>query len=137
MNPTITNLKNKGFRITKVRSAIISILRSAKKPISVQDIISFLYRKDLTANKTTIYRELEFLKNQNLVSEIDFGDGKKRYELDRGNHHHHIICVNCEAVSDIDFDVDLDSHEHDIAKKTGFKISQHSIEFFGLCKNCQ
>lgn len=136
MNPTILELRNKGFRITKIREAVVSILSSITKPITASEISSGIYKKDLSANKTTIYRELEFLRKQNMIDEVEFGDGKKRYEINNG-HHHHIVCVDCGAVSDINFDVDLAQHEREISKQTDFKILEHTIEFFGLCKKCQ
>ena|SRR3989344_8922401 len=138
INPTITELKTKGFRITKVRNAIVNILSSNTNPLSVQEIIRLLYKKDLSANKTTVYRELNFLLKQKLISDIEFGDGKKRYELNTGLHHHHIVCISCGRVEDIeDFDYVFKTSEKKIQSKTGFNIMEHNIEFFGLCKTCQ
>ena len=130
-------MESTGYRITKVRRHIISILNSNKKPLSAKELLNLLLKKDLSPNKTTIYRELEFFKKQGLIREIEFGDRKKRYELETDRHHHHIVCVNCGRVEDFDFDVDLATHEMQIAKQTGFEIKEHSIEFFGLCKQCQ
>ena len=54
-------------------------------------------------NKTTICRELDFLMGKGLIKEIEFGEGKKRYEIDSGSdHHHHLICLNCKKVEDVD-----------------------------------
>ncbi len=116
---------------------MVLILKKTQKPITVQEISSGLLKKNISANKTTIYRELEFLLTQNIIDEIEFGDGKKRYELRSEKHHHHIVCIQCGKVEDIDFDVDLKTHEKEISKKTGFEIKEHNIEFFGLCQSCQ
>ena len=134
---TIQNLKNTGYRITKLRKAIFEILNFSKKPLSVPEIIKEIYKRDLSVNKTTVYRELKFLINANLVNEVDFGDGKKRYEIDEGRHHHHAVCVNCGAVEDIELKIDLSLDEKKIENETGFKVSQHTIELFGLCQKCQ
>ena len=133
----VGDLKKKGFRITKIRKSLLSILFSSNKPLSVGEIIISLLKKDISASKTTIYRELEFLGNEGIVRGIEFGDGKKRYEFDLNKHHHHIVCVSCGKIADIDFDVDLKKHEREISSKTGFKIKEHSIEFFGYCQKCQ
>jgi Fe2+ or Zn2+ uptake regulation protein len=133
----VSDLKARGFRITAIRKAIIFALNSSREPISVASLLSRLLRNDLSANKTTIYREIEFLKQLNIVREIEFGDGKKRYELATDKHHHHIVCVKCGKIEDFDFDVDLEEHEKLISKQTNFRILEHSIEFFGLCKKCQ
>ena len=137
MNPTILEIRNKGFRITKIRNATVSILSSSTSPLSASDIIKNLYKRDLSANKTTIYRELDFLLIQKFIHEVDFGDGKKRYELNTGKHHHHIVCVNCGNVGDVDFDFAFKTQSEEIEINTGFKIKEHNVEFFGLCHNCQ
>jgi hypothetical protein len=63
--------------------------------------------------------------------------GLKRYELLQEGHHHHVICSKCRKVQDVVLKVDLDAEEHKIQKDTGFKIQSHSLEFFGLCTDCQ
>ncbi len=124
------------FKITKVRSAMLALLAETSTPLSITEILLQLKKEDLSPNKTTIYRELEFLTNLGLVSDVDFGDGKKRYE-ESGEHHHHIICVNCKTIKDVKMDKDLDEFSAKIAKQAGFKPVGHSLEFFGLCSKCQ
>lgn len=124
------------YKTTKVRTSLLEILQKTSSPLSVQEILVKLKGKKLNPNKTTIYREIEFLTNLGLVSEVDFGEGKKRYEA-LGDHHHHIICVNCKAIKDVSLDKDLDLFNAKIAKQAGFKPVGHSLEFFGLCQDCQ
>lgn len=133
----ITNLKNSGHRITKARSLIVEIFGNSKTPQSAFDILNHLKVKNAQVNKTTVYRELEFLTVQGIIKEVDFGEGKKRYELDDDTtHHHHIICINCRKVEDVDLKIDLEDEEKRIAKMKNFKVLNHSLEFFGLCGNC-
>ncbi len=132
----IENLKSGGHKNTKVRLALVEILQNASTPLSIQDILIKLKAKKLKPNKTTIYREIEFLTNLGLVSGVDFGEGKKRYER-TSSHHHHIICVSCKKISDVNLDQDLDLFNAKIVKQAGFKPVGHSLEFFGLCQNCQ
>ncbi|HMR01620.1 MAG TPA: transcriptional repressor, partial [Candidatus Gracilibacteria bacterium] len=87
-------------------------------------------------NKTTIYREVYFLLEQNILVEIDFGDRKKRYESASSEHHHHIICLKCSKVQDIQLESDLSEDQKKIEQETNFKITNHSLEFFGLCNTC-
>lgn len=131
------NLKSEGHKMTKVRKAIIEILTSHSQPFSASDILSELAVKGLRVNKTTVYRELLFLKEQSVVGEIELGEGKKRYEITPKDHHHHLVCVSCKSIKDIPLERDLDTQEEHIAQKNKFKILNHSLEFFGLCGNCQ
>jgi Fe2+ or Zn2+ uptake regulation protein len=132
----LSDLKEKGLKNTRVRKSIIEILINSSTPLSVSEILEKLLKDHLNPNKTTIYREIEFLKKFQVLQEIDFGDGKKRYEISE-DHHHHIICINCQTVSDIAMEKDLNNQEKQILKQLGFKPIGHSLEFFGLCSKCQ
>ncbi len=121
---------------TKVRNALLQLLEKTSSPLSISEILALLASQGLKPNKTTIYRELEFLSKKGLTLSVDFGEGKKRYESS-GEHHHHIICVKCKSIKDIHMDQDLEKFNAGVAKQAGFKPVGHSLEFFGLCFNCQ
>ncbi|OGH68691.1 MAG: hypothetical protein A3I29_04920 [Candidatus Magasanikbacteria bacterium RIFCSPLOWO2_02_FULL_44_11] len=134
----LDNLRDKGERITDVRKAIIEILSAAPRPLSVQDLLSALKKKQLAVNKTTVYRQLEQLLFHNIVREIRFQDRSARYEVSLGDdHHHHLVCTKCHKTEDISFEEDLERQEKVIMHKKKFKVLQHSLEFFGLCASCQ
>lgn len=133
----IAKLKSGGYRITKARSQIIEIFINSLTPISATDLIESFKILKIKVNKTTIYRELDFLIGKGLLKGIEFGEGKKRYELNTTHHHHHLVCLNCKKVKDVDLETDLSEEEKKIQSKTGFKIKSHSLEFFGYCKNCR
>lgn len=132
---TILNyLKKRGLRQSRIRKLLVEIFTKSQKPVSAVDLLEEF---KVPANKTTVYRELYILVDQNVLREVDFGDGTKRYELASDTHHHHLICTSCKKVEDIDLKTDLAKDEKEITTKTGFKISFHSLEFFGFCKKCQ
>lgn len=133
----IAKLKAGGHRITPAREQIVEIFINSTTPISAGDLIESFKFLNIPINKTTIYRELDFLLKESLVKEIEFGEGKKRYELETGHHHHHVICLSCRKVEDVDLDVDLHDEEKNIEEHTGFKVTSHALEFFGYCKNCK
>ena len=132
----INVLQEAGFRLTKARRAILAILDGAVHPLSVFEVLLALAKKKIAVDKTTVYREITFLKERRIVQQIQFGDRVKRYELRLG-HHHHLVCVECDAIADVSLGGDLDSLEQRISRKTGFRIDDHSLEFFGLCVNCK
>lgn len=133
----ISTLKQKKFKITKVRSGIVSQFTEAKSPVAAKDLLEFFHNQGLKINKTTVYRELAFLLSENIIKEIEFGEGQKRYELEDFKHHHHLICLKCRKVEDIELKTDLDREEARFLKENGFKVVNHSLEFFGYCKNCR
>jgi Fe2+ or Zn2+ uptake regulation protein len=136
VNNIVKTLKASGFKNTKIRESLIEVLLKHQTPLSITEILSELSKSDLTPNKTTVYREIEFLRNQQILQEIEFGDGKKRYEISE-NHHHHIICLNCGLIKDLPMEQELNEEENKIIKNLGFKPIGHSLEFFGLCSKCQ
>jgi Fur family transcriptional regulator, ferric uptake regulator len=130
-------VKDGGHRLTKARRLILAILWSSRRPLSASEILSRLDRRKIRVDKTTVYREIAFLKGLDMVREIQFGEGQQRYELTPEDHHHHIVCVRCRRVDDIVLEKDLDGAEEKIARLKSFRVISHSLEFFGLCSRCQ
>lgn len=115
---------------------MIEILAGGGKPRSVADLIGALAERRLAVNKTTLYRELEFLQKQGIVTDVRLNERQVRYEL-AGDHHHHLVCTTCDAVEDVEISDDLKNQEKRIELETKFKIQRHALEFFGLCRVCQ
>ena len=122
--------------MTTPRKAILDSLSHFRKPMTAQEIYSYLKTKGIKVDLASIYRNLHFLPKIKPVQEYEFGDGTKRYELVKENeHHHHLICNNCGEVEDIEMkEKELMDK---VQTKSNFKIERHSLEFFGLCLNCQ
>ena len=130
-------LKKSGERITPIRRALLENFCHYLKPQTPQELLTYLEKKGLMANKTTVYRQLEIMVQIGVIQEINFSDRSKRYELSSKDHHHHLVCQNCKKIEDINLDNDLDKQEKKIWKKNHFRVLQHSLEFFGLCSKCQ
>lgn len=139
MKSHIEQLKSQGYRITRVREAVLGLFVGAQVPLSVPELLEQLEQKRISANKTTVYREIEFLQEQGIVKAVQFNDDKKRYELSDREHHHHLVCERCEAVEELD-DLDVEDELHALQKKIAHKSKfggvWHTLEFFGLCKGC-
>lgn len=136
----LNQLKKQGFKITRGRKMVIEIIATCDTPISPLFLFRRLHEKNLLVNKTTVYRELEFLKEQNIIREIQFGERNKRYEILNSNHHHHIVCKKCKQVEEIvsnSLEEKLDLLEKEIFQMKNFGGINHSLEFFGLCARCQ
>jgi Fe2+ or Zn2+ uptake regulation protein len=137
MNTTsdiLESIRKQGKRITSTRRLVVEIMVAAATPLSVQELLSGFTAKRSPVNKTTLYRELDFLEELGIVHQVQLGQDRKRYELTAGPHHHHIRCVKCDRIEDIDFPDHLESTITHIEKKTGFTVLDHSLEFVGLCK---
>lgn len=132
----LENLRNDGFKITKVRSGIVEFFQHSGSPISASDLILTFAEKKIPVNKTTIYRELDFLLENGYIRGVEFGEGKKRYELANETHHHHLVCLKCKKTFDVELKINLKKEESRLEKANKFTIRNHNLEFFGYCSDC-
>ncbi len=123
--------------MTKVRLALLDLFMSERSPLSVDEVQNKLKRKKLSANPSTLYREFEFLLAENFLSEVILDGPKRRFEWSHKEHHHHLFCTKCQSIEEVEMENELAALQLSIQKKKGFKISSHTLEFFGLCKNCK
>ena len=134
-----------GYRLTIPRGAILDALSKTTEHLSAEDIFQTIHKEYPGVGLTTVYRTLELLVQMGLVFKFDFGDGRARYELAEGpkgeRHHHHLVCTKCGRVIDYTDFIDeekelLGQTEQGLSKKFGFKITNHLIQFYGLCDSC-
>jgi Fur family ferric uptake transcriptional regulator len=133
----LKKLRTDGFRLTRARQSIIDILSTGNVPLSLTDVKKNLIKKGVRADRTTIYREVLFLKGKKMLCEIPIGGGKRGYKVCQDNHHHHLICVRCGKVEPVVFRKTLSSQENEISQRKDFKVLDHLLEFYGLCGDCQ
>ncbi len=134
----LSEITGRGFRLTRVRRAVVEIFLDRGLPLSAADVIAALRPGNASINKTTVYRELAFLEEHGIIKEIRFlHERVKRYELAGGDHHHHLICMKCRKVEDIVLEGDLEEEERRILESTGFRVLDHSLEFVGICQGCR
>ncbi|MBL7131274.1 MAG: transcriptional repressor [Candidatus Omnitrophica bacterium] len=135
-----------GYRLTIPRAAILDCLSKTSEHLSAEDVYITVHKNYPQVGLTTVYRTLELLVQMGLVFKFDFGDGRARYELSEGpkgtRHHHHLVCSSCGRVIDytdfIDEEIELlNQTEKGLSKKFNFKITNHLIQFYGLCDKCK
>lgn len=126
-------LREHGTRLTAPRRNIIEILTHEHGPFTVEEIHQ---RMKSDADLVTVYRTLATLEELDLVRRCDFGDGSYRYEFnDAEHHHHHIICRTCRSIRTLDFCAAAELER--MARKLGYAHVTHTLEIFGICKDCQ
>ncbi len=134
-----------GYRITMPRQIILDVLSETSKHLSAEDIYISVHKLHPSIGLTTVYRTLDLLVKIGLVFKFDFGDGRARFELSEGpggkKHHHHLVCTSCGRVIDYtDYLKEekelLGKTEAGLSKKFNFNITNHMIQFRGLCDDC-
>lgn len=133
-------LKKKGYKLTPQRRAIVdTIIASEGKHLTAEEIYDEVKINCPDIGLATVYRTILLLEEIGIVSRLHLNDGCSRYELvhsDEEHRHHHLICSKCNAVIEVEDDL-LDELENEIKTKYGFRIVDHSVKFYGYCKQCQ
>jgi Fe2+ or Zn2+ uptake regulation protein len=131
-----TELNEVNLRATPARIALMNLFEKSEKPLDVQSMIDFLNNNDIKTDPATVFRIVNMFTEKGLVKPIQLNEGKFRYELTAKATHHHLVCEKCGNIEDIS-NCNIAALEKDIEKKKQFKVTSHSLEFFGICPNCQ
>lgn len=137
-NLLFDRLRAEGFRVTKLRRATVDFVIRTRKPFTVQEVHDALVRRKLSPNLTTIYREVDFLVQQDFLRPVHLGGGSQHYELVT-DHHHHIVCRSCGRINEVTvapLEEVMPKVEAQIKRANGFSAVDHSLEFFGICNKC-
>jgi Fur family transcriptional regulator, ferric uptake regulator len=129
-------LETASLKNTKPRLAVLSAFEKSRRPLTASDIEETLIREKVKADTATIYRILETFEKNGILKKIYVHEDKLSYELTSLPHHHHLVCTSCGTIQGIAVSQE-EKLIKDFQKTTEFKIKSHSLEFFGLCKNCK
>ena len=133
-------LAERQHKLTPQRQTILKVFLShPDKHLSAEEVHRYLRDENSDIGLATVYRSLELMSELGILQRLEFGEGKSRYEVnttnDMAHHHHHLICTRCNRISEFADDL-LDGLEEKIYETNGFKVSDHQVIFFGLCKDC-
>ncbi len=132
-------LKNKGYKFTPQRRDILDVmLENDDKHLSTEEIYMMVKEKCPEIGLATVYRTLQLLERLGIIHRLNFDDGCSRYEMaedSEGHQHHHLVCVKCGKVEEVEEDL-LEHLEREVEEKKGFIILDHRLKFFGYCKTC-
>jgi Fur family ferric uptake transcriptional regulator len=122
-------------KLTRSQERVLQLLQKMNQAISAQGIYTELRRDRQTVGLATVYRSLEVLKLQGLVKSLTLPNGEAVYSVMPADKHH-LNCLNCGISWPID---SCPIHElgAQLHQAYNFKIYYHTLEFFGLCPQCQ
>jgi Fur family ferric uptake transcriptional regulator len=124
------DLRNAGLKVTHPRVRILEILETLKgKHVTAEDIYRQLLEHNDDIGLATVYRVLTQFEAAGLVLKHNFEGGQAVYELDRGNHHDHMIDVESGKVIEFTSE-EIERLQHEIAAKYGYQIEDHSLVLY-------
>lgn len=131
-------LKNENLKYTKQREAILEGLYNSDRHLTPEELYNLIQEShpDLKTGIATVYRTLQLLEDHDMVTSLSFGTQGKKYELGAKEHHDHMVCTECGAITEF-VDEEIEKRQHLIAEELGFKMTGHSMQIYGICKKCQ
>lgn len=131
------DLRDAGLKVTLPRVKILQILENADiRHLSAEEIYKALLNSGEDVGLATVYRVLTQFEGAGLVTRHNFEGGHSVFELNQGEHHDHLVCEQCGLVEEFVDDV-IETRQQDIAKAKGFRITDHSLNIYGICGKCQ
>lgn len=133
-------LHSSSYKLTPQREATVRVLLEHEEDhLSAEDVYLLVKEKSPEIGLATVYRTLELLTELKIVDKINFGDGVSRYDLRQegaAHFHHHLVCIECGSVEEIQEDL-LGDVEEIVEEKWNFQIKDHRLTFHGVCRTCQ
>lgn len=128
----IQRLEDRGSRLTASRLAILAAVLAQRGHFSVEDVL----RRCPGIGRATAFRTMRLLAEIEVVCRVLLEDGSLHYRLSRRGHHHHLVCMACGRVEDLDTCMVNDLLEG-LSRSSDYEIDGHWLEFYGRCGSCR
>lgn len=132
------HLKTIGLKATLPRLRILELFENSPvRHLAAEDVYKKLVEEGTDTGLATVYRVLTQFEQAGLLMRHHFESGKAVYELNRGSHHDHLVCVQCGHVEEF-YDAGIEKRQEQIAQERGFRIHDHSLHIYADCirPNC-
>ena len=131
--PTPDELKSMGLKATLPRLKILEIFQVRRqRHMSAEDVYRELLAEQQDIGLATVYRVLTQFEQAGLLKRSNFESGKAVYELDEGQHHDHLVCLQCGRVEEF-YDPEIERRQQLIAEERGFELRDHALALYARC----
>ncbi len=134
----IEELKSTGLKATVPRLKILEVFqRGTHRHVTAEDVFRILLQEHSDVGLATVYRVLTQFEQAGILCRSHFESGKAVYELNEGQHHDHLVCLDCGRVEEF-YDAEIEKRQHSVAKIKGFAITDHALSLYATCtkKEC-
>ena len=134
----IDELKSTGLKATLPRLKILEIFqKGTQRHMTAEDVFRVLLLERSDVGLATVYRVLAQFEQADILTRSHFESGKAVYELNEGQHHDHLVCLDCGKVEEF-YDAEIEKRQHAVAKTKGFAIADHALSLYAHCTtaNC-
>ncbi|MEJ7931571.1 ferric iron uptake transcriptional regulator [Ramlibacter sp. AN1015] len=129
----IDELKSTGLKATLPRLKILDVFqKGSQRHMTAEDVFRVLLDERSDIGLATVYRVLTQFEQAGILSRSHFESGKAVYELNEGQHHDHMVCLDCGRVEEF-YDSEIEQRQHAVAAAKGFKIADHALSLYAHC----
>ena len=132
----LNTLRENGYRLTEARKAVVDAVAESLRALTPLEVFDAARASYPALGLVSVYRTLEKLEELHLIQRVHQPGGCQAFISASQGHQHLLLCQRCGQVSYFEGD-NLENLMSGIASKTGYKIHEHWLQLFGLCKNCQ
>jgi Fur family ferric uptake transcriptional regulator len=126
-------LKSMGLKVTAPRMKILQLFEeSDESHLTAEDVYRLLLAENTDVGLATVYRVLTQFEQAGLLVRHRFDNDKAVYELNKGGHHDHLLCIQCGRVEEF-YDPEIERRQKKVAADRGFKIQEHSLYLYADC----
>lgn len=133
------DIRNAGLKVTLPRVKILEILENiqlSERHLTAEKVYKILLDEGEEIGLATVYRVLTQFEAAGLVKRHHFEGGNSVFELNRGEHHDHMVCVKCGKVDEFKDEV-IELRQTEISERLGYELTDHCFYLYGLCPNCR
>ena len=133
------DIRNAGLKVTLPRVKILEMLERKQvsdRHLTAENVYKNLLEQGEEIGLATVYRVLTQFEAAGLVKRLHFEGGNSVFELDRGEHHDHILCVKCGRVDEFTDDT-IEARQQEIAQELGYEMTEHCLYLYGICSDCK
>jgi Fur family ferric uptake transcriptional regulator len=129
----INELKNNGLKTTLPRLKVLEVFQhGGMRHMTAEDVFRHLLQENADIGLATVYRVLTQFEQAGILSRNHYESGKAVYELNEGQHHDHMVCLDCGRVEEF-FDAEIESRQQAVATAKGFVIADHALSLYAHC----
>ncbi|MDE2369786.1 MAG: ferric iron uptake transcriptional regulator [Burkholderiales bacterium] len=129
----VEELKSSGLKATLPRLKVLEIFQhSEQRHMSAEDVYKALLGESADIGLATVYRVLMQFEQAGLLTRSNFESGKAVFELNEGQHHDHLVCLDCGRVEEF-YDPEIEKRQRAIAVERGFELQEHTLALYARC----
>ncbi len=127
------DLKSSGLKATLPRIKVLEVFQQTeRRHMSAEDVFRALLTDGADIGLATVYRVLMQFEQAGLLTRSNFESGKAVFELNQGQHHDHLVCLDCGRVEEF-YDTEIEARQRAITTARGFELQEHSLALYARC----